>query len=338
VLSPSKVYVSRYDLKVNDKYSMILNKLLLFLSIAITILTLGKFIFWIFPLELLTHFQVHYFWLTILLIIICQCQRIRNKITLLILLFALTINSLDLATWYSQKDLLSADKTNTLKVMSFNIKIENTYLDRIVNSIKSADPDLALLIEIDVATTKKVEAMIIDKFPYHFRSPGGDLAVFSKLPLEGSSGDKFLGSNDTHLVTHLKYRDKRIKIIGVHPFVPIKSSTLTRRNLQLDALANHLQREQSPTILMGDFNLSPWSPYYRKFIDKTKLHNTRYGFGILPSWIRPSTYVKLPHLLLPVLNIPIDHIFISKDFKVVNTYIGDNGNSDHAPIISELTM
>jgi endonuclease/exonuclease/phosphatase family metal-dependent hydrolase len=42
--------------------------------------------------------------------------------------------------------------------------------------------------------------------------------------------------------------------------------------------------------------------------------------------------------LLPILNIPIDHIFVSKDFQVARTYTGDNGNSDHAPIISELVI
>ncbi len=67
-------------------------------------------------------------------------------------------------------------------------------------------------------------------------------------------------------------------------------------------------------------------------------YNTRLGFGILLTWIRPSTTVKLPQLLLPIVNMPIDHIFVSKDFQVVRTYTGDNGNSDHAPIISELVI
>ncbi|WP_310424543.1 endonuclease/exonuclease/phosphatase family protein [Chamaesiphon sp. VAR_48_metabat_135_sub] len=327
---------------MNNKRSMILDKLLIFLSIAISILTLGRFLFWIFPLELLTHFQVHYFWLTIALIllftILWQRQEVKSHIALFILLFSLTVNGLDLVTWYLPTDRSSTDKTNILKVMSFNINVENNDIDRIVRSIKFIDPDLALIVEIDAAMMKMIGAMTSDRLPYSFRSTGGGLAIFSKSPLDDSSSEKFLGSNETNLVTHLKYRDKRIQIVGTHPFVPVKSPTFNRRNLQLDALANYLERDSQPTILMGDFNLTPWSPYYRKFISKTTLHNTRHGFGILPSWIRSSTCVKLPQFLLPFLNIPIDHIFVSKDFKVVNTYTGDNGNSDHAPIISELIM
>jgi endonuclease/exonuclease/phosphatase (EEP) superfamily protein YafD len=319
-----------------------LEKCFLFLAIAIAILTLGKFLFWIFPLELLTHFQVHYFWLTIWLIFLSiglwQRQRLRSLVPLYILLFALTINGLELATWYLPNERLTADKTNIFKVMSYNILVENFEVDRIANSISSVDPNLVLIIEVDPLMKQNIEERIGTKFPYSFQSPGGGMAIFSKLPLEDSRGEQFSGSDATNLVTHLKYRDRRIKIIGTHPLVPVKANLFVRRNLHLNSIATHLERESQPTILMGDFNLTPWSPYYRQFIDRTKLHNTRLGFGILPTWIRPSTTVNLPQLLIPILNIPIDHIFVSKDFTVARTYTGDNGNSDHAPIISELVI
>jgi endonuclease/exonuclease/phosphatase (EEP) superfamily protein YafD len=61
-------------------------------------------------------------------------------------------------------------------------------------------------------------------------------------------------------------------------------------------------------------------------------------FGILPTWTRSSTCAELPNWLIPILNIPIDHIFVTRDLQVVRTYVGDNGNSDHAPIISELAI
>jgi endonuclease/exonuclease/phosphatase (EEP) superfamily protein YafD len=319
-----------------------LGKCFLFLAIAIAILTLGKFLFWIFPLELLTHFQVHYFWLTVGLILLSiglrQRQLIRSLVPLYILLFALIFNGLELATWYLPNDRLTADKTNILRVMSYNILVENFEIDRIVGSILSVDPNLVLIIEVDPSMKQNIEDRIKTKLPYSFQSPGGGMAVFSKLPLEDSSGEQFSGSDATNLVTHLKYRDRRIKIIGTHPMIPVKANLFVRRNLHLNSIATHLERESQPTILMGDFNLTPWSPYYRQFIDRANLHNTRLGFGILPTWIRSYSTVKLPQSILPFLNIPIDHIFVSKDFQVVRTYTGDNGNSDHAPIISELVI
>ncbi len=317
-----------------------LEKCFLFLATAIAILTLGKFIFWIFPLELLTHFQVYYFWLTIGLILLSigLRQHLRSLVPLYILLFSLTLNSLELATWYLPNERMTADKTNILRVMSYNILVENFEIDRIVGSISSVDPNLLLIIEVNPLMKQNIEDRIKTKFPYSFQSPGGGMAVFSKLPLEDSRGEKFLGSDATNLVTHIKYRDRRIEIIGTHPLVPVKANLFIRRNLHLNSIATHLERKSQPTILMGDFNLTPWSPYYRQFIDLANLHNTRLGFGILPTWIRPSTTVKLPQFILPFLNIPIDHIFVTKDFTVARTYTGDNGNSDHAPIVSELVI
>lgn len=311
----------------------------LLLAMAIAILVLGRFLFWWFPLELLTHFQVTYFWLTIALIIIyailLKLGRFKSRLGLFILLFALAVNGFELANWHLSGDRLTKSATDSLKVMNFNVNYQNLDRDRISESITSVDPDLVLIVEMEASMMQKIKAKAV-AHPYSFRSLDGGLAVFSKLPLEDSSSQKFAGSNATNLVTHLNYRNKRIQIIGTHPIVPVKTDLFARRNLHLKSLANYLKQQNQPTILMGDFNLTPWSPYYREFVNGTDLHNTRSGFGILPTWIRTSTVVNLPKILFPILNIPIDHIFISKDFKVLNTYVGDNGNSDHAPIISEL--
>ncbi len=321
---------------------MILDKGLLFLSIISVIVTLGRFLFWNFPLELLTHFQVHYFWVTLLLVpvvvILLRVHKIRSRMTLFILLFTLVVNGIELASWYLPNKRMTLERTHILRVMTFNINVGNSEVDRLANSIISTNPDVVLTVEIDQKMKKNIEARVKYLFPHSFQSPGGGLAVFSKLPLEDSSGQKFPGSNDTNLVTHIRYQNRQIQIIGTHPLVPVKLDRFTRRNQQLSALSSYLQYEDRPTILMGDFNLTPWSPYYQQFINKAFLHNTRSGFGILPTWIRPSTTVNLPQLLLPFINIPIDHIFVSKMFKVANTYTGDNANSDHAPIISELVI
>jgi endonuclease/exonuclease/phosphatase family metal-dependent hydrolase len=81
-------------------------------------------------------------------------------------------------------------------------------------------------------------------------------------------------------------------------------------------------------IVMGDLNMSMWSPYYRKFIDRAKLRNTRQGFGIQPSW--PTN--------LPLLQIPIDHCSITSKLKVSNNRIGKDIGSDHYPLIVDLVL
>jgi endonuclease/exonuclease/phosphatase (EEP) superfamily protein YafD len=320
----------------------LIKNLLFALAIILFILSIGKFLFWAFPLELLTHFQIYYLWLSValsLVLTLCWWQnKLRDRVLFYLVLFTLALNLFDLYPWYFSRANIDTSSSNRLRVMSFNINVENTQTTAIVQSIRSVDPDVVVLIEVTPPMMADINTELKSILPYNFRSSGGGLGILSKLPLQAPRGEKFIGSDATNLVATIPYRNKSIKIIGTHPLVPVKPDRFVNRNQHLQAIGNYLKNTRETVILLGDFNLTPWSPYYRQLISTTGLHNSRLGFGILPSWIRPATHVKYPSWLIPFVNIPIDHIFVSKDIRVTGTYIGENGNSDHAPIISELAF
>jgi hypothetical protein len=79
-------------------------------------------------------------------------------------------------------------------------------------------------------------------------------------------------------------------------------------------------------ILINGLEVAPWSPHYRRSLGKTRLHNTRLGFGILPSWSRVH----------PFFAISIDHILVSPEIGVKQTHVGRSVGSDHLPLISDL--
>ncbi len=305
-------------------------------------IAIGKFFCWSFPLELVTHFQVYYFWLSAILASIAAIywwqNKIRDRILLGLVLFTMALNSIDILPWYISTDRIASRTPSVLSIMSFNINVENTQVEEIANSIRSVNPDIVVVIEVTPAIMSDLNNRLNQSLPYYFRSPGGGLGIFSKLPLQSPRGEKFVGSDATNLIATIEHHQRSIKIIGTHPLVPVKPDRFLHRNQHLQAIGNYLKSPKDTTILVGDFNLTPWSPYYRQLIRQTGLHNTRLGFGILPTWMRSATHVKYPGWLIPLINIPIDHIFVSKDLKVVRTYVGDSGNSDHAPIVSELVF
>jgi endonuclease/exonuclease/phosphatase (EEP) superfamily protein YafD len=313
------------------------------------LLSIGKFFFWSYPFELLTHFQVQYFWLLIiagLVGAICWWQgKLDNRIILLLWLFTLVLNLAEILPWYLSKQQIVAEHSDVLRVMSFNICGNNTDTPAIVRSIRAANPDVVMLVEVSPTMMEQITASLESEFPDRFRSPGG-LGILSKLPLKSAQGENFAGSEATNLVATIllhrgfanEYHQREIKIIGTHPMVPKGLNLFNYRNRHLQAIGNYVKDTQDAAILLGDFNLTPWSPYYRQLVQTTGLHNTRLGFGILPTWTRSSSCAELPNWLIPILNIPIDHIFVTRDLQVVRTYVGDNGNSDHAPIISELAI
>jgi endonuclease/exonuclease/phosphatase (EEP) superfamily protein YafD len=312
------------------------------ITISVFLLSIGKYFFWSYPFELLTHFQIQYFWLLIITGIvgaICRWQgKLDSRIIILLWLFTLVLNLTEILPWYLSKQQIVAERSDLLRVMSFNICGNNTDTLAIVRSIRAVNPDVVMLVEVSPTMMEQITASFESEFPARFRSPGGGLGILSKLPLKSAQGENFAGSDATNLVATIEYHQREIKIIGTHPMVPKGLDLFNYRNQHLQAIGNYVKGTQESIVLLGDFNLTPWSPYYRQLVQTTGLHNTRMGFGILPTWTRSSTCAELPNWLIPILNIPIDHIFVSKDLQVVRTYTGEHGNSDHAPIITELSI
>lgn len=311
--------------------------------LILALLSLGSYFAWLWPLELFSHFRVHYLILSLILTIILgilwKTRHLKSKVIISAALLLVGLNVIEVLPWYlphAQK--LAGNTDKEIRLMSFNLNIDNQNFNEVINVVQDNQPDAALLIEIDRNGFETLKQGFKSTLPYSFRSPGGGLGFFSRLPIQDIKADNFNGKGGHNIIANLVVDKKPITLIGTHPLVPIKPNTFNRRNLQLAALADYIQKINQPLIIMGDFNLTPWSPYYRRFINKTNLHNTRLGFGILPSWPRPATHVHLPSWIIPLLNIPIDHCLVSQDFSVTRIKTGANANSDHASLITDLVL
>ncbi|MFB2937332.1 endonuclease/exonuclease/phosphatase family protein [Aerosakkonemataceae cyanobacterium BLCC-F154] len=311
--------------------------------IVLGLLSLLVYIAWFWPLELIAHFRVQYLILavilTIVLIVLRQIGQLKNKALIIAALLIVGLNAVDVIPWYlphSQQVVGTPGKP--IRVLSFNLNIQNNQDNKVVNLIQSNRPDLTLLAEVDAAKFKTLKNRLKDTLPYSFKSPGGGLVVFSRFPFADIRADRLNSQGNHNIIANVIVNQQLIKFIGIHPLVPINSNNFHRRNSQLAAVTNYIQQQNQPLILVGDFNITPWSPYYRQLINKTKLYNTRLGFGILPSWPRPATHVRLPSWLIPLVNIPIDHCLVSQQFRVRQIYTGANANSDHASLIIDLVL
>ena len=324
----------------------IIHILVFFNLFALGIVSLGSYVAWQYPMELLTHFRVQYFILsliiTAILSILYSRRYLKNKFLIFCALGLVGLNAIEVIPWYlPHAQQVTQNTSESIRLLQFNVNIQNNRYQEIINTVRFEAPDIALFIEVDQNSVNKLNAGLKDILPYTFKSPGGGLSLLSRVPIQDARGDD-LNAKNTNLIATFLINNQPVELIGTHPFVPIKQSTFHRRNLQLAALSNYVQKLEVPVIVAGDFNLTPWSPYYRMFVKKTKLHNTRLGYGTLPSWIRDASYLHYPKLLIFLmehfLNIPIDHCFVSNDFKVAGIHLGNNANSDHAPVISDLVL
>ena len=108
---------------------------------------------------------------------------------------------------------------------------------------------------------------------------------------------------------------------------PMSVAAQSARNEHLTQMTAFAKARSEPLIIVGDLNMTMWSPSHRSLCDELGLTNTRRGFGILPSW---------PASLPSVMRIPIDHCLVSDGITVLDCRLGRDIGSDHLPLIVDL--
>jgi endonuclease/exonuclease/phosphatase (EEP) superfamily protein YafD len=199
----------------------------------------------------------------------------------------------------------------------------------VISLVKAEQPDIAVFVEVNTSWAKEL-SVLSEIFPYYSQQQESEAfgsAIYSKLPL-GNASVKAFSKQRKSLLVDVKFQGKIISVILVHPTVPTKQESFINRNKQLAAIGEYAAQVKNPLVVVGDFNTTMWSPFYKNMVKTGNLRNARSGFGILPTW--PT--------FLPLAYIPIDHFLVSKEIGVLKIRTGRNVGSDHLPLITDLVI
>lgn len=130
-------------------------------------------------------------------------------------------------------------------------------------------------------------------------------------------------SNLKRVMTHIVVLDgdKEVSIYNTH----IEAKIPKVKEKQLDRIYEIISNDKRPKILMGDFNLKDTDILFENFVNRLKVLN------LSRVEINERTFKTEKE------DKAIDHIFISNNYKVVNTFVIKNLLiSDHYPIIVEI--
>jgi len=306
-------------------------------------------------LEVAAHFKWQYLILSLcpfFFFLLQFCFKSRQKLQKLGLIlsgFCLVINLGEILPWYFPHHWFNQDiQGQELRVLLSNMDKYKDNSDRAIALIQKERPDIVVFVEVGTAIAAKLKAGLTDILPYSLehietgflpafwlgdkglseetRFLDGSL-ILSHIPLENPQV-KSLGGGRKSLLANLQISGQLISLIAVHPSKATGQIYFEERNRQLEAIADYAATLKNPVILIGDMNVTMWSPYYRDLVKKTQLHNVRAGFGILPTW--PT--------FQPLLYIPIDHCLVSPDFQVLKVRRGQAIGSDHFPLIADLIL
>ncbi|GAA4017443.1 endonuclease/exonuclease/phosphatase family protein [Hymenobacter fastidiosus] len=224
------------------------------------------------------------------------------------------------------------DGARHLSLTVMNVLQFNKQGAKALAALQAADSDIIMAVETDQWWYEQLQPLT-DTHPYTCLEPLDNtygLLFFSRLPLEGSEIKYLLDDDVPSLHTRVQLPDKTwIRLYGLHPKppAPSESKTSTKRDAELLLVGKEIEARDEPTIVFGDMNDVAWSHTSELFRRISGLMDPRVGRGLLPTF----------HADYRLLRWPLDHVFVSADFKVDDMqrlpYVG----SDHFPIYIKLS-
>lgn len=215
----------------------------------------------------------------------------------------------------------------SVRLYSANLWVRNRDLDAIAASIRQADADVVMLIELGDATAPHLDDLVGD-YPHRIASPridrpNGDVrsVIASRYPLVALPRPDTFEAVGATAMTPLG----PINLVSVHltrPWPFEESWGQISQTMALDAM---LQNLSGPVVVAGDFN---------------SVSNARIGkmvqrdIGLRPVAGFPGTW---PAALPSPLAITIDQVYASPDLAFVSRRLGRPTGSDHRPVVTEIT-
>lgn len=203
-----------------------------------------------------------------------------------------------------------------IKVLFFNKLNYNEKYEPINLKIREINPDIIGMAELKKGEEKRID--ILNKYTYIYQKDtrgNGSLSLFSKyqFSVEDSSYVSYLLSSKMQ-IDGMEYH-----VFVFHPVPPTSGKSIKKRDKAIRELSAKLSSLGNANVIaIGDFNITPWSPFYIESFSQLKnIENTAKGSGL------HITYRKGP------LKVPIDFIFVSSKFNVESFKSEYVEGSDH---------
>lgn len=237
-------------------------------------------------------------------------------------------------TTLGKKQLQKAKKNHPKKQIGLfigNVFQYNRKSDDYLKSINSVDPDVIMLVETDMWWAGQLE-VLKDKYPHQILAPSDNtygMMFFSKFELKNEKV-KYLVEKDipsVHTTIKLPSGDL-INFHGLHPTPPVpqENPKSTERDKEILLIGKESKKSKNPVIVAGDLNDVAWSYSTELFSKISGLLDPRKGRGFFNTF----------HAKYLFLRFPLDHIFCSNDFSLIDIKRMPNCGSDHFPMFIKL--
>lgn len=226
------------------------------------------------------------------------------------------------------------DDQNSISIFTINVLENNTQYHKVLKEIEKFNPDIIILVETNERWKSEIAPKIDANFVYRVEKPQSNtygMLMYSKYKLIEPQ-IKFLVDDEIpsiHTMVELP-SGQQIMLYAIHPTPPTPqhSPTSTDRDGEMQMIAKLAKEGKLPVIVGGDFNDVAWSETTSLFQNVSGLLDPRKGRGFF------NTY----HAEYFFLRWPLDHLFISEEFRLMDISVGSNVGSDHFPYFAKLSF
>ena len=224
-------------------------------------------------------------------------------------------------------------RDSTFRLLISNVRMENTRHELLLAAVRETDPDVVLAVETDEAWARAMEPLAVD-YPHVVRQPQGNwygLMLFSRLPLVEPRVEFLVQDDIPSVHTGVRLGNGQvIHLHGIHPRPPepIRDQDSTPRDAELVVVGRAVGKTpDEPTVVAGDLNDVAWSSTSELFMRLSRLLDPRRGRGMYNSYNADN----------PLFRYPLDHVFHSSHFRLVELRRLPSVGSDHFPMLVELS-
>jgi endonuclease/exonuclease/phosphatase (EEP) superfamily protein YafD len=223
------------------------------------------------------------------------------------------------------------EEVATISLLVCNVKQGNRDFARVADLVAERRPDIAVFMETDEAWAEALQPCLsgfreIVSYP---QSNTYGMILASRHPLRESTVQFLLNEEVPSISCLVALPDgPQVRIVALHPEPPLPTRDTLGRDAEILLVGEMAREETRPMIVTGDLNDVAWSRTTRRFLRISRLLDPRQGRGLFNTFDARRWYLRWP----------LDHIFHSRHFELVDIERLPFVGSDHFPMYCRFAL
>ncbi|WP_156930395.1 endonuclease/exonuclease/phosphatase family protein [Sphingomonas jaspsi] len=217
-----------------------------------------------------------------------------------------------------------------ISLMNANVLLTNKEYGKLLGLVGRWNPDVLLLLETGQGWEKAV-APLASRYPNQLSEAAPNtygMILMTRLPMSGRIEHLLQPGIPSANVRLTLGGGQQVILHALHPEPPWPGDDSGERDAELVMVGREVRDDGRASIVMGDLNDVAWSRTSRLFKDVGGMRDPRVGRGFYPTF----------HAGHPLFRWPLDHLFVTPHFEVMEMHVLEDIGSDHFPIFFRLCL